>query len=585
MSELSWNIVFGVWLRTLSSGRLRAPAPLGVGRDRALWKARGLTSVLAACGVWRARLATCVPVLDLLPPDHAVFGLGLEPLVDAAVARHEVVVSPGYFLTRGHVLDLAGPLSIGVASEAREPVNVFDSEGSRAARFSRLFAAPKRAAIVLLLATTTATVDEMSTQLGRAQSSIRRHLRQLRLSGIVERVGSAPPARYRTVPSAVDGVLNEVSALLQRGHGRSTRLNADRVSGEASFRAIFDRAPFAMLQLDLDGRCISCNDAGQRLFGYSAADLSQLRGVHLLADDADRSALEVSADGAMADGYRDVRLRRKNGSTFWSALTLSVVHDNDGRPRFGYAMIEDISERRGAEDLVTGLPNRALFTTRLERILTFRGRGGDEVTLLMIDLDGFKLVNDALGHEAGDEVLRQVGARLAATLRASDMVARLGGDEFAVIPTGSATEAKALLAANKIRAAIRQPFVLSDGRSAIVDASVGIAISPRDGGTVEELLRSADRAMYVAKRSRRVAASRQASAPCVQLRDGSMVNSHRAGLTSPRHEAARADEPLLALVAFGDRQLRLEKSVHAGGVGTRRSTAVSGRASLRRMSR
>jgi diguanylate cyclase (GGDEF)-like protein/PAS domain S-box-containing protein len=466
------------------------------------WASTGLNSVLTACEEWRARLATGVSLLDLLPSDHAVFTLGLVPLVAAALARGEVAVSPCYFLTGGHVLDLPGLLSVGVMARQQELSSHFVREGTRAATFSRLIGQPTRAAILTMLAARPVTAAEIGAELGLSTPVIRRHCRLLRVGGLIAVDGSSRPVRYGAVPDAVDTILNEVSSRLQGNHGRSTRVYADRISADASFHAIFDQAPIAMLQLDFDGRCISCNGAAQRVFGYTEREMCQLRGAHLLAEDSDHGALDVSLDTARRQGHREVRLRKKDGTIFWSSVTLSTVHDDEGRPRFGYAMIEEVSERRGGEDLVTGLPNRALVTTRLERLLALDRRADDGVAVLVVDLDGFKAVNDTLGHAAGDEVLRQVGSRLSTTLRATDIVGRLGGDEFAIIPKGILTARSATLAAEKIRSALREPFVLSDGKTARVDASVGFAISPHDGRTCAELFRRADAAMYAAKRVR-----------------------------------------------------------------------------------
>jgi diguanylate cyclase (GGDEF)-like protein/PAS domain S-box-containing protein len=476
---------------------------------RAVWKAiepawasTGLNSVLAACEEWRVRAATGVPLLDLLPRDHAVFIMGLAPLVAAASERGEVVVTPCYFTKRGHVLDLAGLLSVGVPARRLQLPSHFVTEGRRAADFSRLVGQPTRGAILTMLAAGPATAAAISSELGRSPQTIRHHCRLLRVAGLIAPTRLTPPVEFRVVPNAVDMVLNEVSSRLQRNHGRSTRLHADEISADASFHAIFDQAPIAMLQLDLEGRCVSCNGAAQRMFAYTEGEMCQLRGAHLLAEEADHGALDVSSDTVNGQGHRDVRLRKKDGTIFWSSVTLSMVRDDDGRPRFGYAMIEEVSERRGGEDLVTGLPNRALFTTRLERRLALDRRADDGVAVLVVDLDGFKAVNDTLGHEAGDEVLRQAGSRLAASLRATDIVGRLGGDEFGVIPKGALSAQNAALAAEKIRAALREPFVLSDGGTASVDASVGFAISPQDGRTSGELFRRADAVMYAAKRTR-----------------------------------------------------------------------------------
>src|SRR5207245_1781612 len=129
------------------------------------------------------------------------------------------------------------------------------------------------------------------------------------------------------------------------------------------------------------------------------------------------------------------------------------------------------------------LPNRALFMTRLERTLALARRDADHVAVLMVDLDRFKRVNDTNGHDAGDDLLRQVAARLTAAVRANDMVARLGGDEFAILAVGATTPAAAQRVCDKLHAAVLEPFTLPDGSSVSVGASVGFAISPREGDT------------------------------------------------------------------------------------------------------
>src|SRR5205807_2122538 len=132
-----------------------------------------------------------------------------------------------------------------------------------------------------------------------------------------------------------------ISMRLERNQGRSTRINAVNVSGEASFQAIFDNAPIAITQLDLQGHCVSCNSAAQRIFGYSETEVGQLRAVHLLAEETDQSAFGLRLDAESVQRRHEIRLRRKGGSIFWSSVTLSLVHDGNGEARFGYAMIED----------------------------------------------------------------------------------------------------------------------------------------------------------------------------------------------------------------------------------------------------
>lgn len=169
----------------------------------------------------------------------------------------------------------------------------------------------------------------------------------------------------------------------------------------------------------------------------------------------------------------------------------------------------DLTEYRRAEaeivyqasqDDVTGLPNRSLFLDRLGAALRQSARAKNRLAVLFIDLDGFKSVNDTLGHEAGDMVLQQVGLRLVARVRASDTVARFGGDEFTILLLEISTPEDISLVAQSIIDELSRPFSIK-GETAVIGASVGIAIFPSDGNDADELIRRADQAMYAVKRS------------------------------------------------------------------------------------
>lgn len=177
------------------------------------------------------------------------------------------------------------------------------------------------------------------------------------------------------------------------------------------------------------------------------------------------------------------------------------------------ALYEDITERRRAEthlrfmahhDALTMLPNRFFFGEQLESAVGSLCPG-HTCAVLCLDLDGFKPVNDRLGHAAGDELLRQLADRLRGELRPSDTAARLGGDEFAVLMPG-AGQAEAALAALRIRRAIGRPYDLGTGQEVRVGASVGMACAPMDGMTSTVLLSQADAALYEAKRHRAIQA-------------------------------------------------------------------------------
>jgi diguanylate cyclase (GGDEF)-like protein len=180
-------------------------------------------------------------------------------------------------------------------------------------------------------------------------------------------------------------------------------------------------------------------------------------------------------------------------------------------------IVNDITERRELEeqlqaaadhDPLTGLPNRAWFQRRLERTVESANAAGSSIGVLFVDLDGFKAVNDRWGHAAGDELLVAVGRRLRAEAGGVP-IARLGGDEFLLVTAEEATQGEALRQAaelaTRIEDALRMP-VIAAGVAHTIRASIGVAVLGRDGGTVEELVRAADAAMYRSKRTARRAA-------------------------------------------------------------------------------
>jgi diguanylate cyclase (GGDEF)-like protein len=178
-------------------------------------------------------------------------------------------------------------------------------------------------------------------------------------------------------------------------------------------------------------------------------------------------------------------------------------------PLYLIGMLEDISDRRAQTELLeyqalhdslTDLPNRTLLHDRLQQAILTAQREDRPLALLILDLNGFKDVNDTFGHHLGDVLLQQVGPRISALLRESDTVARLGGDEFAVVLPTADNEAGAVLAARRLLKALEEPFVIEDRRLE-VGGSVGIAITPQHGTDPATLMRRADIAMYVAKRA------------------------------------------------------------------------------------
>ena len=195
------------------------------------------------------------------------------------------------------------------------------------------------------------------------------------------------------------------------------------------------------------------------------------------------------------------------GGVVWVSVSASCVRDGAGLPLYLIGQIADITERRemserlahaALHDSLTALPNRDLFIDRLEMALRRARRGGRLVAVMFIDLDDFKLVNDSLGHEVGDRVLRAVADRMGGALRTSDTLARFGGDEFTVLCEEVTGEAHALEIAERLQEAMRRPLMVTGGATH-VSFSVGIALSGDEAEGGATLLRQADTAMYRAK--------------------------------------------------------------------------------------
>jgi diguanylate cyclase (GGDEF)-like protein/PAS domain S-box-containing protein len=208
----------------------------------------------------------------------------------------------------------------------------------------------------------------------------------------------------------------------------------------------------------------------------------------------------------------EVRMVRADGELTWVELTGSLIRDSNGELWQSLTQVEDVNERRFAQeqieqysfvDALTRLPNRLLALDRIRQALARAARSGRSVAVMYIDLDHFKVINDSLGHNAGDELLRVVGARLPEAVRPEDTVARIGGDEFIVccddLPAeAGAAEVEAVAIAERARASLERPVAV-DGLDLSVTVSVGIAISGDQRRSAEELLRDADTALYRAK--------------------------------------------------------------------------------------
>lgn len=287
---------------------------------------------------------------------------------------------------------------------------------------------------------------------------------------------------------------------------------------EQTFRAIFDQAAVGITVTSPELRYLEVNNRFCEMLGYTREELlaigvRDVKPPHL-REEASEYRQQLLSGGAPGHDLRETELLRKDGTTLWVGLATSLVRSANGEPRYFISVIQDISQAKRGEvalreseerfrqlahfDPLTQLPNRALFCDRLAQNLAQAERKNGVVGVMFVDVDRFKPVNDRLGHAAGDALLHQLAARLRRAVRTGDTVARYGGDEFAVALSSLAAPQDAGLVAQKIVAALAEPFVL-EGEQIIVSASVGIALSPLDGSDQDTLLKQADAAMYSAK--------------------------------------------------------------------------------------
>ncbi|GAA0281919.1 GGDEF domain-containing protein [Cryptosporangium japonicum] len=279
-----------------------------------------------------------------------------------------------------------------------------------------------------------------------------------------------------------------IRTTLSRGDGWTTRIRAadgDGVEGLVGLEVHYDRMPPALLELFREGRPIYLEgDECSQLNGMASADVRQ-GGVFLVPlRTAGKwlGAMSIGADGPL-------RAEIRASMVTWATQVASSLET--------LRLNEELT-RQAFHDSLTGLPNRALVHDRLRMALNTRSKAR-LVAFMLLDLDGFKQVNDVYGHQAGDELLREVANRLVGCVRQSDTVGRLGGDEFAVILPGVHDHTEGLKIADRLVESIRTP-ITADGHPVVVGASIGVAFAEHgSGGDLDELMRAADAAMYRVK--------------------------------------------------------------------------------------
>ncbi len=315
------------------------------------------------------------------------------------------------------------------------------------------------------------------------------------------------PHVYLTVKSPLYSTSGSAWAVV----GVSTDITQRKRSESESRLAatVFDNTADGIIITDAHATILSVNRAFNQITGYSADEAVGAKPNILKSTHQDESFYEAMWATLLAGGVwqGEIWNRRKNGELYPEWLTISPVHGSNGEISNFVSVFSDIStiKRSQAElehlahfDPLTDLPNRILFHDRATRAFEQARRYQHRVAVLLLDLDGFKTINDSLGHPVGDRLLQMVAERLRGCVRVEDTVSRLGGDEFALVLPNLEHGEDAIEVARKILLSAQEPFTVED-HAALVTTSIGIAIFPDDGDNANDLIRNADAAMYEAK--------------------------------------------------------------------------------------
>ncbi|MDJ0781551.1 MAG: diguanylate cyclase [Desulfosarcinaceae bacterium] len=291
-------------------------------------------------------------------------------------------------------------------------------------------------------------------------------------------------------------------------------------ASEEQYRLIAENTSDIIWTMDLDTNFTYISPSVAQMRGISAVEAMQGHFSEVLTPESLEKGMEllsrVLANEAAGEHPRnaseilEVEMYRHDGTTFWAEITMSFIRDDDGVATGIMGITRDITKRKAAEqnlvylayhDALTGLANRKAFVEKLDQETTYAKRYKTALVVMLLDLDGFKSVNDTHGHELGDHLLVSVSQRLTDTLRETDFIARLGGDEFTIILANPENN-DATQVALRIQQMLGKPYKINDITIDKVGASIGIAQYPTDGEDTTSLIRSADTAMYQAKKAK-----------------------------------------------------------------------------------
>ena len=327
----------------------------------------------------------------------------------------------------------------------------------------------------------------------KARHPVAHHFERTRPNGITLEI--------RGTPLPDGGFVTTYTDITQRKQSEERLLLAQKV---------FDNSPDAIMITDQNNRIVSVNDAFVLITGYAPGEVLGEDPSILASGTHDKAFYRQMWEAIQRRGRwaGEIIDRRKSGETYPKWMTINAVTDlRSGKLTHYVSMFSDITERKNSEerihylahhDALTGLPNRFSLELRLEQAFLEARRHGRKLAVLFIDLDRFKVINDTLGHQVGDQLLIEVAKRLTAVVRESDSVARLGGDEFVIALPDMGSPIDAANVAAKIIDSLAEPILVS-GHQLHTSPSIGISVYPSDGVDADTIMRNADTAMYHAK--------------------------------------------------------------------------------------
>ncbi len=313
-----------------------------------------------------------------------------------------------------------------------------------------------------------------------------------------------------------DGILIGFSSEIQVVESAGARQHAlnELTKYKQNLAAIVESSDDAIISKTLEGIVTSWNKAAEKIFGYTAEEMVGQPMLKIFPPDRTEEETHILSklkSGEKVDHFQTIRLH-KSGRQIHISVTVSPIYNAEGQIIGASKIAKDITEKLNTEKLVwrqanydalTNLPNRRLLMDRLGMEVTKAHREMHGLTIMFIDLDHFKEVNDSLGHNIGDELLQKVSHRIRDCFRQSDMLARFGGDEFVALMPCLSQRKDIDTVCSKLLKVLSDPFMLEDANTVYVSASIGIAVYPMDGESDQELIKHADQAMYEAKRKGR----------------------------------------------------------------------------------